>query len=492
FFYNRFGRERIFLLSVVLAFSPIAFTVARLSDPTIFAMIGVLGVLWAVWNAWDNRTQSSALILASWIGFTALLTGASGFLMSLVLLLAGILTIASLVYTAPEDRDSPGDDILLAINDWLGQLPWIQMALVSVGLSIAIATGFFFRPAGLNIIAEAIATALQGFVVPASSNLPPSVAILAIGTYELPLLILGVIAMIVVAYTNTDTPIDRFVLITAMISFVVLILYRGAEPSYALWLILPLAYFVSRLMSGLFDNQLPVFLSLQSYYSDDPNDYGWVKGLAGIIMFTGLIMMSLYLASLGRAMLTFPADATLFDETSVLLYVRAGWFVIMGALLVVLYFLLSNIYGHTSILQGYGLGGFAFMIVMGIGTGWNTSVVHVSNPAELWHTSAVTQDAYQLRETLFDVARRDSRGFPQIELTILRAPEQGITDDGLVAWLVRDFENAEFVDTMGDVRQDEVALLPLTEDDLDLGGSYVGQSFTLREYWVSGTMRPLE
>ncbi|MEL7433415.1 MAG: hypothetical protein AAFN11_05665, partial [Chloroflexota bacterium] len=423
---------------------------------------------------------------------TALLTGASGFLMSLVLLLAGVLTVVSLVYTAPEDRDSPGDDILLAINVWLGQLPWIQMALVSVGLSIAIATGFFFRPAGLNIIAEAIATALQGFVVPASSNLPPSVAVLAIGTYELPLLILGVIAMIAVAYTNTDTPIDRFVLITAMISFVVLILYRGAEPSYALWLILPLAYFVSRLMSGLFDNQLPVFLSLQSYYSDDPNDYGWVKGLAGIIMFTGLIMMSLYLASLGRAMLTFPADAALFDETSVLLYVRAGWFVIMGALLVVLYFLLSSIYGHTSILQGYGLGGFAFMIVMGIGTGWNTSVVHVSNPAELWHTSAVTQDAYQLRETLFDVARRDSRGFPQIELTILRAPEQGITDDGLVAWLVRDFENAEFVDTMGDVHQDEVALLPLTEDDPDLGGSYVGQSFTLREYWVSGTMRPLE
>jgi hypothetical protein len=119
-------------------------------------------------------------------------------------------------------------------------------------------------------------------------------------------------------------------------------------------------------------------------------------------------------------------------------------------------------------------------------------VSHVSNPAELWHTTTVSPDAYKLRQTLFEVARRDSSGFPEIPVTVLLDREAGITDDGLIAWLLRDFDDARFVETLGEAAQDEIILLPVMSEDPDLGGSYVGQSFAIRSYGTESLMTPFD
>jgi len=274
----------------------------------------------------------------------------------------------------------------------------------------------------------------------------------------------------------------------------VLLVYQGSKPAFALWIVLPLAYLIARLVSNLLVNYMPNLVSAESYHSNNPNDYAWIKWTVALIILAGFLMFSLNLAELGRALRDYPGTSLVLDsqQHNIVMFGRMGWFIIMSLLLIVGFFLLASIWGNRNVLQGYGLAAFIFMLIIGAGSGWNTSVSHVTNPAELWHTTAVSPDAYRLRETLYEVAKRDSAGFPQIPVTILLDREAGISDDGLIAWLLRDFEQARFVTTLGDAAQDEIILLPVMSEDPDLGGSYVGQSFAIRSAGTERFMGPFD
>ncbi len=487
-FRSRLGREQVFIMSLMLAFSPIAFTASRFTDTTIWTMIFAIGLLWAGLAYWDLPIQENAIKLAGFLGAMLFLTGSSGLILSIIFLLTIVVTVAWTIFKSPEERDAVGDDVLTQVSAWMRNLPIVPMLLTTGGLTIVVATGFLIDTSGLNIVAVAISKSLGGFLQSSSAEAPNFYAVTALFVYEPLLIVLGFISIAMMIGSDSDTVIDRFVISWLGVGFVVLLIYQGSLPAQALLLTLPLTYLTARLISELLVNYMPSFLSLDAYDSNDPNDYIWVKWIVALVVFAGFIMMSLYLATLGRALLNYPNTQIVFnfEQSSILLYARFGWFVIMAILMVVVYFLFASMWGNRGVLQGYGLGTFIFMLMMGIGTGWNTAVENVSNPAELWYTSGISADAYELRETLFDVAERQTRGFPAINLTILRDEASGITGDGLIAWLVRDFDNARFVDTLAEVRQQEIILLPQMEEDPDLGGSYVGQSFVIREQWVSG------
>src|SRR5690606_6280789 len=104
----------------------------------------------------------------------------------------------------------------------------------------------------------------------------------------------------------------------------------------------------------------------------------------------------------------------------------------------------------------------------------------------------VSPDAYKLRQSLIEISQRDTGGFPDIPVTILLDEAAGVTDDGLLAWLVRDFEQARFVNTMSDAARDEIVLLPVMEEEPTLEGSYVGQSFAIRLYNTNAYLSPME
>lgn len=485
---SRLGREQTFLMSLILAFSPIAFTSARFSDPVIWTMIFAIGLLWAIWRYWDMPLQENALLIATFLGTMVLLSSSSGLLLLIVLFLAGFLTLVWTIYTAPDELDSPGDDVLNQVREMFSSLPFLPMLLMIAGLAIIASTGFLMDSGGFNIIAESLRLTLEGFVRTSSSNAPNIFAIITLFTYEPILVVLAVVSAFMMLSSRSDTIIDRFVVSWTFMAFALLFIYRGTVPAQSLFIVLPMSYLTARLISQLLVNYMPAFLSINSYTSNDPNDYIWIKWLVALVMFAGLVMMSLYLATLGRSILTYTGSFGSTDQQSVLLYARFGWFFIMGILLIVMYFLFASMWGNRNVIQGYGLGTFAFMLLMGMGTGWNTSVVNIHNPAELWYTSGIAPDAVQLREAFFDISRRDTRGFPAINLVILRDEEAGITGDGLIAWMARDFDNARFVDSIGEVRQEEIMLLPQSDEDPDLGGSYVGQSFVIREYWVQGQL----
>ncbi len=489
---QRLGREITFLIALVLAVSPIAFTAARLADSSIWTMVFAIGVLSALWHYWNFPLRENALTLAIFLAGMLFLSGATGLLLLVILLLAIIVTVFWMVSTAPDDRDTIGDDVFQQVRSYITALPILSMLAMMAGITFIIATGFLSETNGFNIVAESLRLALQGIIERANPEAPNLYAIMSLLVYEPILVVLGVLSAIMMLNSQSDTAIDRFVIAWAIVGFAILLIYQGTTAAHALILVIPLVYLSARLIAELLINYMPSFLSLESYSSDNPDDYVWIKWTVALVVFAGFLMLSLYLATVGRALLAHSGAFLATDQQTILLYARIGWFVIMVVLLIVLYFLFASIWGNRNVLQGYGLGTFAFMILIGIGTGWNTAVVNVSNPAELWYQTGIPADAAQLRQTLFDVSRRDTRGFPAINMVILRDEAAGITGDGLIAWMVRDFDNARFVDSIADVRQEEIIILPQLEEDPDLGGSYVGQQFIIREHWSRGQLTALD
>ena len=70
-----------------------------------------------------------------------------------------------------------------------------------------------------------------------------------------------------------------------------------------------------------------------------------------------------------------------------------------------------------------------------------------------------------MRETLFELANRDSAGNPALEIKIVPDDDGIIRDDGALAWLLRDFAGARFVN-----RAEEAAGAQLLLTAYDEGG----------------------
>lgn len=488
-FREKFGAEKTFLFSLILSFSPVALTASRLADPVIFTGIFVLAFFWALWRYWDSRKALDAYLTTGVLAALLFLGESGGILLALVMLGAAVLTVVWQIAAAPYETESVGDEVLVSLRKFWSDFPVLPALGSAFAVVVLFSTGFMLNPSALNTVTELLNATLRGFAQPSIADAPPVFALLSLFVYEPVLVILGVIAAVTIL-SSRPTWLDRFAALWALLAFLVLLVYQGSKPAFALWIVLPLAYLVMRLVSNLLVNYMPSLVSVDSYSSRDANDYAWIKWTVACIFLFGLMMFSLNMAELGRAFRDYPGNVLVFDsqQHNIVMFGRMGWFLVMTLLLIVGFFLLASFWGNRNVLQGYGLGAFIFMLIIGAGTGWNTSVMHVSNPAELWHTSAVLPDAYELRTTLYEVAKRDTAGFPEIPITILLNPEAGVSDDGLIAWLLRDFEQTRFVTTLGDAAQDEIILLPIINTDPDLGGSYVGQSFAIRSHGTEGYM----
>jgi len=53
----------------------------------------------------------------------------------------------------------------------------------------------------------------------------------------------------------------------------------------------------------------------------------------------------------------------------------------------------------------------------------------------------------------------------------------------VLAWLLRDFQNATYIHTVEEAYQQQIVLAPNYVEPPELGASYVGQVYTLNEIW---------
>jgi hypothetical protein len=212
-----------------------------------------------------------------------------------------------------------------------------------------------------------------------------------------------------------------------------------------------------------------------------------------------LAFCAVHFQTAGRLLVTLPTD-TFFSETLSLitearyvpLRISLIW-LILGALFAAVGYLMSaSLWGGITTAQGGALGIFIFGLVTSAGSGWNAAVTNASDARELWHIHPTSSEVFLLRQTLFDFAKRETGAFPDIPVTVVLDRDAGITDDGVLAWLLRDFSNTRYVLSDAEARMNELVLMkaPTSEGAVpNLGGAYVGQSFTLEYRWDANTAR---
>jgi hypothetical protein len=308
------------------------------------------------------------------------------------------------------------------------------------------------------------------------------------------------IAALFIGRQNGFGAADRFFIGWAGAGLLALIALPGLRSQHTILMAIPLCGLVSGLATYCFapDRRQRIFAEQQAA---DGDELGMLMSppagrliLMGVVFFL-LCILTLHLQNVTRELLAV-GDGSIggvverMQNNTVSVEFRNGllWTFISLMFVLVGYFLAGSIWGNRVALQGYGLGFLALLVLTQLSGGWYVTGPDANRAVEPWHHEA-TGDAYGLLErTLDELAFREAQGFPLLPITVVRDRSIGLTEDGLLGWLLRDHPNAHFVDTLGEAATAPIVIAPdfSTEGDgtqPDLGGSYVGQRFVLTREW---------
>ena len=135
--------------------------------------------------------------------------------------------------------------------------------------------------------------------------------------------------------------------------------------------------------------------------------------------------------------------------------------------------------GTRTTWQGIGVGIALFFGVTSLGSGWAIAVTDADQPAQIWRSETTSRDTLLLRATLLDVIDREARGFTELPVFAL------VPEDGVVAWVLRDFHQTRFIDDPREAVGEQVVLLSADNPTPDLGTAYVGQDFTVAQTYTA-------
>lgn len=464
-FRDLLGQARTFLFCLLLTFSPVALVSARFDSPTIWAMLCAILALWALWRYWERQQIGYTLLASAAFVGLVLLTDPAGFVLALILIGAGFI---ALTWGRADDPDSdPMNTVRESLRGW----SW-QAALGAAVLTIIlVSTGFALYLPGLSNVSELALVGVRGIVTP-QPGAPLVFPFLSMLFYEPIFLIFG-IASIIIFLRRGTTLLDRFLIAWFVLAIFASFIYRGGGPDHALWLVVPLAGLVSSLMMSLLaEDQHPFF--------DIP---WWTKPVLVLVMIALLAIFTINFQGVARNILA--AQPGALDQVRVD-PINAVWSTISVLFIGLGFFLVSSLWGATTALRSGGLGLLIFGMVTSLGSGWGASVTKAESALELWHTEAIGREVFVLRDTLAELARRETGGVPRIPLFIL-APE-----DGVIAWTVRDYTNTQFIADTSEARAQQIALLPMLAEPPALGGAYVGQDFIVSRGWNLQTLQGLD
>ena len=489
------GRTRTFIWSALLALLTVPIVSSRMADGTVFMMLLTILAICMIRRYWYSSRFSDATWAITFLTCMFLLSSPSGIPLLAVLMGAGWLAVWRTAISAPQRLDLPGDDILQLAVKRLRDFPIARAAFVPIFLVLLISTVFMSNPAGLSTVSALLNSAFAG-VTHSSSVDETRLGFIAIFTYE-PLLIIYALGGAWLLWKKGDvTYVDRFAAAWAAIGALGLLLYPGARATDAMWVVVPLTMLASYGITQLMINRRVALL--WSRNDDEENDsalyaprYRWVKWAisAGVFMF--LLILSAQFMQVARLMLQLPAGTDfaelfplLLEPSQTRLLHGIGLLMITALVAFVVFLLTANFWGLGTCLQGVGLGFLWMMLLSGIGGAWNGSVTFAENRGYLWRQRAIAEDARLLRETLFELADRDTSGFPTLDVIIVIDEEGIIRDDGVVAWLARDFPNARFVNKAETASRAQIVLAAHNDELANaLDGDYVGQRFLLRRNW---------
>lgn len=495
-FRDLLGWPRAFLFALLLTLSPVLLIASRLGGPAIWSALLAVVMLWAGWRWWQTHKQAYGVGATVALAALLLLSEPGGPLLALILLGAGAAALSLMALKAPDDEDLSGDDYALAVRERLQGWPWRFGGLVAGLVVVVVSTGFMLHPGGLAMVGALLEGLATGFVrgEPGAPLFHPLQTALFYETWLWPL---ALMALLVLRRRESFTVADRFLTAWLVLGLAAALIFQGGRADHALWLTIPLAGLVAFLAADALTRHSAPTLWLDGLLDDDElnaNSARWGKWLLALLTFVLLTMAALHLHAVSRGFVTV-SDGSLSAffgalGTPAFANVVNGltWLVISILFLVVGYFMAASIWGNVMPARAGVIGLLVFALVTSLGSGWRAAQ-NVHDPREPWHVQGVSDDALMLRQTVLELASRATQNFPDLSISVMGESES------VVGWLLREFNNTTYVDSIPAARGDQLVLIPASAletaivDELDLGASYVGQPISVARDWSAADLR---
>ncbi len=453
------GRVAALSASMMLTFSPVAVIASRTMSPAVWSMLLAVVGLWTTVRFAENRLPGYAMG-AAFAGFgVLLLADPAGYVLLAILLIAWGVAVRLSTDDAPEDSRTAV--FRAALAEW----PRRDSLLAGAAAVFLVSTVFFLYPSGLTQVGQLLETGFSGLINRPAGH-PFAFPLLATLFYEPALWFIGV-AGVVYALREDDFT-GRYLIGWLAGALIASLVYAGAGPDYALWLVVPLAAFAGRAIARLLE---PV-----------GNAYWVVPSWAVSVLALGILAMLLVSSTnfiwVARALLNTSPGIT--PAVQPLRLVLAGMSLL---LMIIVFFLGGSLWGTRAAWSGFALGLLLFLGIYSVGSAWQLAVENIDNPRELWHVQPVNRSLHLLRDTLQEASLRETGGAVNVSVVAQ------IPDDGAVAWQLRDFTGLEYVSAVDRRESGPVIIAPMSFQPEGLGARYVGQDFALTRSWQLDRLR---
>lgn len=503
-FRDELGRGRAFGLSVLLTTLPPLFITTRSAEGVVWGLLVTAFILRQTLTALQTGQKSRWTAALVGIFSLIVLTEPGGVILAALLVFA---SVAALIWQDTENEledpiDEDDTEPEISVSAWANfraqtrRLPWESGLAIGALVAVAVTT-LFFNPNGLSHIGAL----LQGIVSLFSTATPDN--LIGVVLFQLPWTLVLAIGGVWVANREGWPLVDRFFALWTVFALFAAIIIPGLSNAHALFLAVPLCGLASGALAAAFldDRRRTLWADAESQAGDElaaiyrPSNGRWILG---VVVFALLILTSVHFQTIAREFLqvldgSFASFFTRLQTNAVYVDVRIGilWAFIGTMFLLVGFFLAAGIWGNRATLQGYAVGVLIFLCITQTSTGWYAAVFNADDPVEAWDSPTTGRGYMLLSQTLDDFMMRESFGFSLLPITVVRDAASGVTEDGLLGWLLKD-QRVEFVDSLDEARAKPFVIVPdgYFEENLepDLGGSYVGQKFVLSKAWSPNTL----
>lgn len=535
-FRNLLGQWRTLIVTLILTFSPTVLLASRTSSPALWALLFSILGLWAVYRYWlrwqplqmqlnaeaitvesYNAELSKAryytLLAAGFFAAAVFLSDSAGYVLALILAGALGVTVWYAAATRSEFDDETSAEVenstadaQLGVMAFLRVWSWQAVLIAALVTVVLVSTRFLLYQPGLASVSALLDAGLRGASIP-QDGAPILYPLFTAFFYETPLWIFSIVSVIVLLRRGSLLFYERFSLVWLALAIFASFLYMGGRTDHALWLIVPLALLTAHLFVDLFLREEPAIWT-PSFNTEDrlapfvwQTPPWWIRWMLALIVLALLLLLAIHVQIIGRGFLIIesstPGEAisSFFERLqSPQFRVESGslvWVLMIPLFMIVGFFLTASLWGVVHSLQGLVLGALCFTLVTGLGTGWQAAVVRADDPTELWHIRPNARELFLLSDQLFELTQRETGGWPTLPIVVV-VDEINITSDGVLPWLLRDYENARFVTTYNEASGAEVIIAPALTDDLSLGAPYVGDEFVASRGWNLSSMQSMD
>jgi uncharacterized protein (TIGR03663 family) len=477
FLRRQLGRSGALVASILLAISPSTLFFSRYLGGEVVVVACVLAMLVGFFGYLDSKQPKYVYLTAVAL---ALSLSTAPLIYTFILISGTFLLLLGLIYRLAE-VDMGWSAVLAAWRTAREEKDLLKnWVLVLAVVLVLVCTAFLLNFAGLPAALDFLPTWLAQ-LGPQPGSQPWYYYFQLLVLYEPLILVFGLIGL-VYHYLRQRDLLTTFLLYWTVAATVIYALAGQKAPGNVLFLVLPLALLASSLI-GRFWDQLaqavalraepfrlsPSILrrgsgqaSLRTGLGMEPQDEAWgAEGLVVALSLPIVVYFAIQLAGYASS------------GQAVYLYLAIVSFVILPTLVALCWMWL----GQGPALRCGGIILLLVLTMLTVGLSMGLNCHRAADPREPMVAEATLPGVIDLVTTLERISSHQEGDPHVIAVTVEQATGP------ILAWHLRDFKNARFVEQLSPSIDTPVVITPAEEEEPTLGGSYVGQRFALQATW---------